>query len=297
VAQAKPAREPPLPAGSAFLKKIISTRTGERDYRLFVPSSGKPRGLVVMLHGCKQHAEDFALGTAMNTVAEKESMLMAYPTQSHVANVSGCWNWFQPEHQERDGGEPHIIAEMTRAVIAEYGLGPRVYVAGLSAGGAMAAVMGTNYPDLYEAIGIHSGLPYRSAHDVNSAFAAMRGAHGHQRPGRGSRPSPALPRQIVFHGTQDHTVVPENAMELMDTVRRAHGGGIVEEQRFSAGSRFVQHSEYLGTDGKVKAETWLIEGAGHYWSGGDPAGSYAKAEGPCASREMMRFFLGRRRER
>ena len=171
----RPTRTPSLPEGCAFLKRTISTHAGSRDYRLFVPSSSTPRGLLVMLHGCKQNAEDFAVGTAMNLVAEAEGVLVAYPTQPRTANPSGCWNWFRPEDQLRDTGEPHIIAEMTRALLAEYLPGKGAFVAGLSAGGAMAAAMGAIYPDLYEAVGIHSGLPYRSARDVSTAMAAMRG--------------------------------------------------------------------------------------------------------------------------
>lgn len=290
----RPARAPLLPEGSAFLKRSISTHAGSREYRLFVPSSGTPRGLLVMLHGCKQNAEDFAVGTAMNLLAETEDVLVAYPTQTRSANPTGCWNWFRPEDQERDTGEPHIIAELTRALIAEYSPGQRVFVAGLSAGGAMAAVMGALYPDLYEAVGIHSGLPHRSARDVSTAVAAMRGV-GETNAGQGATaPLSTLPRQILFHGGSDHIVVPANATALMEAVRRSHPIAQALERRFTSGSREVTHTALVAQDGTVKAEAWLIEGAGHYWSGGDPRGSYAKPEGPNASREMMRFFLGRR---
>lgn len=287
----RPGQEPELPDGSAFLKRSITTFAGSRNYRLFVPSSGNPRGLIVMLHGCKQNAEDFATGTAMNIAAENENMLVAYPTQALPANSTGCWNWFRPEDQGRGTGEPHIIAEMTRAILSEYGLGETACVAGLSAGGAMTAVMGATYPDLYEAIGIHSGLPYRSAGDVSSALAAMR---GHLADNVHPSPAAALPRQIVFHGSRDHIVVPANAQALMDGARRSCPSAQAFERRFTSGSREVRHTELVARDGSVKAEAWLIDGAGHYWSGGDPKGSFAKPDGPSASAEMMRFFLGRR---
>ena len=245
-----------------------------------------------MLHGCKQNAEDFAVGTEMNLLAETEGVLVAYPTQAHSANPTGCWNWFRPEDQERDMGEPHIIAEMTRELIAEYRPGQSVFVAGLSAGGAMAAVMGAIYPDLYEAVGIHSGLPYRSARDVSTAMVAMRGQAGINA-GRVTY-APILPRQILFHGGADRVVVPSNATAMMEAARRSHPSAQALERRFTSGSRQVKHTELVTQDGMVNAEAWLIEGAGHYWSGGDPQGSYAKPEGPSASREMMRFFLGRR---
>lgn len=284
----RPTRAPSLPDGCAFLKRSISTHAGAREYRLFVPSSATPRGLLVMLHGCKQNAEDFATGTTMNLAAEAEGMLVAYPTQASAANPTGCWNWFRPEDQERGAGEPHIIAEMTRALIAQYVPGQRAFAAGLSAGGAMAAVMGATYPDLYEAVGIHSGLPYRSARDVATAMAAMRGQSGMR------SLSSSTPRQILFHGGADHIVVAANATAMMDAARRSHPTAQALERRFTSGARQVNHTELVAQDGTVQAEAWLIEGAGHYWSGGDPRGSYAKSEGPSASREMMRFFLGRR---
>lgn len=288
--QLRPRPQPRLPEGSTFLERSISTSSGGRDYRLFIPSSGVPRGLIVMLHGCKQNAEDFAAGTTMNTVAEVENMLVAYPTQPRSANPSGCWNWFRPEDQGRSAGEPHIIAEMTRVLMAEFALNRRVFVAGLSAGGAMAAVMGATYPEIYEAVGIHSGLPYRSARDVPSAFAAMRGDHRVS----GDRQTPSsMPRQIIFHGSRDSTVVPANARLLIDSARLGHEPAKVLKRQFMSGSRQVKHTEVVGQDGTAKAEAWLVEGIGHHWFGGDPAGTYAKPEGPNASQEMMRFFLGR----
>lgn len=282
--------QPQLPPGSAFLKRRIVTAEGARDFWLFVPSSPGVRGLVVMLHGCRQSGDDFAVGTTMNQEAEKEHMLVAYPTQPQAANAMGCWNWFRPEDQQRDRGEPHIIAEMTRAISAEYGLGQKVFVAGLSAGGAMAAVMGASYPDLYEAVGIHSGLPYRAASDVNSALAAMRGT-----PPTGTAHS-ALTRQIVFHGTGDRTVTPTNAGALMQSVQAAYPAAEPRKRRFMSGSQMVTLVELVEPDGTLRGEAWYVDGAGHHWIGGDPAGSFAKPEGPGASREMMRFFLGRRHE-
>lgn len=285
--------EPEIAKGAVFLRKTQQTASGTRDYRLYVPSSGRPRGLIVMLHGCKQNAEDFAIGTAMNGVAEAEGFMVAYPTQPQAANPSGCWNWFRPEDQRREQGEPHIIAEMTRSIVREYAVDEaKVFVAGLSAGGAMAAVMAATYPELYEAAGIHSGLAHQSASDVPSAFAAMRGGH-HGARNAGPLP-PRPPRQIVFHGSSDRTVAPHNARVLMDGAQLAHGPIDAVTRQFQAGARSVDHIELRASDGIPKAEVWFIAGAGHHWSGGDPAGSYAKADGPNASEEMMRFFLGRR---
>ncbi len=281
--------EPHIEEGAVFLRRNQQTRAGNRDYRLYVPHAAPPRGLIVMLHGCKQTAEDFAVGTNMNAVAQKEGLLVAYPMQNRMANQSGCWNWFQPKDQAREGGEPEIIAALTRTVMKEYGFDKdNVFVAGLSAGGAMAAVMGATYPDLFDSIGVHSGLAYKSASDVNSAFAAMRGA-GTAQPAQHTQRNP--PRQIVFHGSSDHTVAPVNAKQMSEMVRSQHGQGDTLHRRFSAGGRSVDQTLILGLDGAVRTEEWMIEGSGHSWSGGNPQGSYTEPNGPDASLEMVRFFL------
>ena len=213
-------RPPPVPAGAQFLARSFTCAAGTRSYKLYVPASApdRPRGLVVMLHGCKQDPDDFAAGTNMNAVAEAHGLLVAYPGQPGSANASSCWNWFNPADQEREAGEPSIIAGITREIMAEFYLDrEQVFVAGLSAGGAMAAVMGETYPDLYAAVGIHSGLAYRSANDVMSAFAAMRGDAGlppvkpRDRTGSGPRV-----RTIVFHGAVDQTVDPSNAARIVE---------------------------------------------------------------------------------
>lgn len=277
-----------------FIDGSHTNPAGTRDYKLYVPGShaGKPVPLLVMLHGCTQDPEDFANGTGMNELAEETSCLVLYPAQSKSANPSRCWNWFNAVDQQRDQGEPSIIAGMTRAVMEQYPVDPeQVYVAGLSAGGAMATIMGTLYPDLYAAVGVHSGLPFASAHDLPSALAAMKGEFRRaqadaQLPGR---PLPI----IVFHGDQDTTVHPVNADELIaqgarQAARRAAEPGRVPDGH--AYTRTVHHHE----DGAVHAEHWLIHGAGHAWSGGRARGSYTDGRGPDASREMLRFFRTRR---
>ncbi len=250
-----------------------------RRYRLFVPSGHGDRRLplVVMLHGCTQDPEDFARGTRMNPLAQDSGALVLYPAQTTRANRSRCWNWFQPGDQRRDAGEPALLAAMTRHVIATQAVDPRrVHVAGLSAGGAMAAILGREYPELFASIGVHSGLPAGAAHDVPSAFAAMRKASTHG-PAR-----PATPL-IVFHGDHDRTVDPRNGEHLLGTEgHRSIGGGV-------AGRRYTR-TVVTGADGRVRAEHWLVHGAGHAWSGGSSAGSHADPLGPDASREMLRFF-------
>jgi poly(hydroxyalkanoate) depolymerase family esterase len=279
----------PLPKGARFEERTYANAAGSRTYKLYVPSghSGQALPLVVMLHGCTQSPDDFAAGTRMNDLAEEQTFLVAYPAQTQAANASKCWNWFSAGDQHRDQGEPSLIAGITRQIMGDFPVDSRrVYVAGLSAGGAAAAIMGSTYPDLYAAIGVHSGLACGAASDVPSAFAAMRqgGARRHDQFGR------AVPT-IVFHGDRDMTVNPINsdhviaqskaATNLRTTVTRGEAPGGIRY------TRTVQADE----SGRPMLEQWILHGAGHAWSGGSAAGSYTEPRGPDASREMMRFFL------
>jgi poly(hydroxyalkanoate) depolymerase family esterase len=242
-----------------------------------------------MLHGCTQNPDDFAAGTRMNALAEAQGWLVLYPAQAGAANGSGCWNWFRREDQRREEGEPSLIAGMAREVRARYEADARrVYVAGLSAGGAMAAVMGAVYPELFAAVGVHSGLPYGAAHDLPSALAAMRegrGAPQHLAAGA-ARPT------IVFHGDRDATVHPRNGEGVVQAARGALAGaalGRVVRGEVPGGHRYTR-TVYAGAEGRPVVEGWLVHGAGHAWSGGSPRGSYTDPRGPDAAREMLRFF-------
>ena len=280
---------PPIAKGAQFIARSFACAAGARSYELYIPASAptQPNGLIVMLHGCKQNPDDFATGTAMNAVAETRGLIVAYPSQNSSANASSCWNWFSPPDQKRDRGEPAIIAGITRELISEFGIADnRSFVAGLSAGGAMAAIMGQTYPDLYAGVGIHSGLAYGSATDVMSAFATMRGDAP-----RNTHTSRARVRTIVFQGSSDGLVHPSNAERIVAQAAPEEWSRKAVQQRMQVNGRSCTRTEIGSADGGPVVEYWLIEGAGHTWSGGHPSGTHTDVSGPNASTEMVRFFL------
>jgi poly(hydroxyalkanoate) depolymerase family esterase len=259
---------------------------GTRSYRLVVPSSARSArpGLLVMLHGGTQSADDFAAATGMDELAEREGFVVVYPEQSRQANAMGYWNWFEPRHQVREGGEPSLIAGIVRAVAAETGTDPdRTFVAGFSAGAAMAAVMGATHPDLVAGIGVHSGLPHGAARDVGSAFAAMRGG-----------PSPVVANPcptIVVHGDADRTVAASCAAGVVAAALQ-DGPRCTRQETAApaADGRGWTQERWTGPDGRLRVESWTVHGSGHAWSGGRAGGSYTDPAGPDASRAMVEFF-------
>jgi poly(hydroxyalkanoate) depolymerase family esterase len=299
------------------------------SYEIYKPRrrGGESMALLVMLHGCGQTPQDFASGTRMNRLADEHGFLVVYPAQSPAANPLSCWNWFDTANQVRDRGEPGLIAGITRRVAADYGIDERrIFIAGLSAGGAMAVILGHTYPELFAAVGVHSGLPYGVAHDAVSGLDAMRGdlrlpsgpppAAGPSGPwGASDRSDPSVPRRmscpgldapraiptIVFHGDCDTTVAPSNGAAIVAAavmLAERSTGPLIKtvEERQSAGGRELTTVRYRRAEGPPQVEYWVVHGAGHAWSGGSALGSFTDATGPDASAEMVRFFLAQRFE-
>jgi poly(hydroxyalkanoate) depolymerase family esterase len=275
-----------------WLSRSFSNAAGTLGYRLYVPAGHDPAAgaqvpLVVMLHGCTQSPDDFAAGTRMNELADTHGFLVAYPAQTAKANGSKCWNWFRGGDQARGRGEPALIAGIAQQVAADERIDPRrVFVAGLSAGAAMAVILGRTYPDVFAAIGAHSGLPFAAAHDVASAFSAMRASPAGMR----ERPVGGAVPTIVFHGDADHTVASGNGRAIAgDATTGAMQS--TTQAGVAAGGRSYTREVLTDADGRPRVELWTLHGAGHAWSGGSAKGTYTDPSGPDASAEMVRFFL------
>ncbi len=284
----------PLPPGAQLVSDSFACAAGRRDYLAYVPASAHQglQGMIVMLHGCTQDPADFARGTGMNALAEQHRLLILYPRQARGDNAQSCWNWFSPGDQRRGRGEPEILAQMAQDLARKHRVPQgRIFVAGLSAGAAMAVILGQSHPDVFAAVGAHSGLPLGAAKDVASAFAAMNaGPAAVVREGRGA--TPAATPTIIFHGTADHTVNPANAGAIAQAVLAAGPDQtLLDQQSRTVGGRSVQLEITSLMDGCVLLENWRVEGLGHAWSGGQPTGSYTDPQGPDASAEIVRFFL------
>jgi poly(hydroxyalkanoate) depolymerase family esterase len=295
-AATEPATRPaPTPATEGrFVAGRFGTGALARDFKLFIPpgAGSGPLPLVVLLHGCKQDPDDFARGTAMNEAAARaggQPFYALYPAQARDANVAKCWNWFKPTDQVRGGGEAGLIAALTADVIARHAIDPRrVYVAGLSAGGAMTAILGDAYPDLFAAIGVHSGLPRGAARDVPSAFSAMK--QGARMPA-GTAPTGAPVPTIVFHGDRDATVHPVNGEHVVGP----RVAGLALEEEVGRAGRAWTRRRWRDDAGLVRAEHWIVHGGGHAWSGGRSAGSFTDPAGPDATAAMLAFFFAQER--
>jgi poly(hydroxyalkanoate) depolymerase family esterase len=302
--------------GRGWITGTARAAGGSRDFKLWAPATlEKERSvpLVMLLPGCTHNAEDTEEISGMNEVAEANGFLVVYPEQSRMANLLKCWNWFDPKHQARDAGEPSILAAVVAQVRATHSVDPeRIYVAGVSAGGAMASVMGATYPDVFAAIGIVAGTEFGAATNASEgiaamskggpdparqgqlAFAAMRG--GLERKNRRRMPV------IAFHGTADARVNPINADQAIAqwsktnaclAAEHSENGFALTEKvivgQVPGGYGFRRHM-YTEADGRVLLEKWSVEGLGHAWPGSPQASKYGDPKGPKASAEMWRFF-------
>jgi poly(hydroxyalkanoate) depolymerase family esterase len=280
---------PNEPTADELETGLFSCAFGTREYRLLAPKSaqqalaeGRDPPLLVFLHGCRQSAASFETGVKARELAEKKGFFALFPQQSKKANGWGCWNWFRAANQKRDGGEAALIASMARGAQLRLGVSERrVFALGLSAGGSMALALSSLFPEVFSACASHSGLPFASARDLPGALMAMRGGAARQ------GPSPQTPL-IVFQGMEDETVSSVNAQR---SLARAVGREEPHSKTLrKMGGRSVEILSYEDGHGQPRQELWLIEGAGHAWSGGDPAGGYADAAGPNATLEALRFF-------
>jgi poly(hydroxyalkanoate) depolymerase family esterase len=306
---------PTLANAGKWIGGTVTIASGSRNYQLWVPSGydrNKPAPLVMMLHGCMQNPETFAASSGMNEIAEKNNFLVVYPEQTAAANPLKCWNWFDPKDQMRESGEPALLAAIVRQIPTSYQTDTsRVYIAGISAGGAMATVMGATYPDLFSAIGVSAGLEFKAAITVEGGLAAMKqggpdpaqqGLLAFNAMGASARARRRMP-VIVFHGDADPYVNPTNAEQVMQQWAKTNDylannkinnsvtaqpaltleGSVVGGYAYT---RFI----YKERTGRFVMEKWIVKGLGHAWSGSPAAGPFADPKGPNASAEMWRFF-------
>jgi len=289
---------------------------GSRHYKLWVPTTlarEKPAPLLVLLHGCTHDAEDMAEISGMNAVADANQFLVAYPEQSRLANLLKCWNWFEPKHQSRGCGEPSILAAIVEDVRMLYNVdAERVYIGGVSAGGAMAVIAGATYPDLFSGIAVAAGGEFRAATSVAGAFAVLK--HGGPDPieqgqaafvamkdGLARRPRHRMPL-IVFHGSEDDSVNPINADQLIaqwsktnECLAAEYGNRAfalskrVADGKVQGGYEYHRHV-YTDEAGNLLMEKWIVQGLRHAWSGSPKVHHYGDPKGPNASAEIWRFF-------
>ncbi|KIN63754.1 Poly(3-hydroxyalkanoate) depolymerase C [Sulfitobacter noctilucicola] len=283
----RPRRQGAQNAEKGAGRKRYSCRAGTREYLVHVPA-GRAEGVLLMLHGCTQTPEDFATGTGIVNAAVGAGFAVVLPAQSRGDNAQSCWNWFSGADQKRGSGEPAILAGLTAGIAKAHGVPQaKCFVAGLSAGGAMAVILGETYPDVFGGVGVHSGLPYGCARGVNEAFAAMGGSATR----RTAKSDGEMVPTIIFHGTSDATVKMSNGEQIVDdALNRVKGPQTqIVTEGTTAGRAFTAMTS-LDARGRPVAEYWQIEGLGHAWSGGNAKGSYADPKGPDATAEMLRFF-------
>lgn len=301
--------------GGTWMNGTAKSSAGAIDYKLWVPTlyrKDKPAPLVLMLHGCMQNAEELAALSGMNELADKENFLVVYPQQTASANPLRCWNWFDPKNQERDVGEPSLIAAAVRDVRVSHSVdAKRIYVVGISAGGAMAAVMATAYSESFAAIGVIAGPEYKAATSVEGGLAAMKvggpdpnqqGLAAYQAIQKGATTKKRVPL-INFQGSKDPYVNPVNSDQLI--AQWAQTNDLLDDGKDNDsvtaksstetkgavpnGYSYTKYS-YRDTKGRLLMERWIVEGLGHAWPGSTATNRFADAKGPDATAEIWRFF-------
>ena len=315
-------------AGS-WAQGSITNAAGTRSYKLWIPDRYNKKTavpLVLMLHGCTQTPDDFAAGARMNEVADAHNFLVAYPEQPASANPYKCWNWFDPAHQTRGAGEPSLLAAVVNDAQATHKVDPlRTYAVGVSAGGAMASILGAAYPELFAGLAVCAGVEYKAASNVAGALAVQQsggpdpdqqGIQAYQaivvattppaREGRraaAARPRPRPIRVIVFHGALDALVRPVNGEQviaqwaqtndLLDDARDDNSVDAAPDSTITGtvpnGYSFTR-SVYHDAAGQPVLEKWIVQDMKHAWPGGSIAGTYTDPKGPNASAEIWRFF-------
>lgn len=294
---------------------IYSSTGGDRPYFVYTPENyrvGTAVPLVVMLHGCGQTPVDFATGTQMNQLADQNNFIVVYPQQTNAYNRYTCWNWFESDNQTRDSGEPAIIAGIVRTMqnnTSQWTINARrIFVAGLSAGAAMSVILGATYPDIFAAIGVHSGLVYQAASNAKIAARVMQrggpdqveqGHAAHRAMGSFARVVPT----IVFQGTSDYVVNPINGSQVVqqwiETNMLASNGSYAADFNNPSstttgqvpGGRSYSIYTWNNSKGSEVQVYWEVNKLGHAWSGGNSGGSYTDPQGPNASHAIYTFFM------
>jgi poly(hydroxyalkanoate) depolymerase family esterase len=296
-----------MPADTGrFVQEQYDGAGGARSYMLYIPSGydgARQLPLVVALHGCTQSAADLAAGSRLNVAAERDTFLVAYPEQSPDAHPMKCWNWYLPEHQKRDDGEPALVAGITRQVQQQYSVDTtRTFLAGISAGAALAVHTAVAYFELYRALALHAGVPYRAAASMAEALEVLQSGiadpQAHVFPARAqfdiiARTLPV----IIFHGQRDALVAVRNGEQLARqwlALHRVHpdaaSNGGVTTAGTSLGGYHYTRTVHTNEHAQTLVELWLVDELGHAWSGGSRDGTYTDAAGPDATAEMLRFF-------
>ncbi|MGE3287759.1 MAG: PHB depolymerase family esterase [Pseudonocardia sp.] len=297
----RPARPAAAHRPGRWLRDVHAGPAGRRVFDVYVPA-GRRRGrlpVVLLLHGCLQTADEFAHASRFPQVADRNGVLLVVAHQERYHQPRRCWRWYEAAHQERDAGEPGILAGIVAQVLDErerWRADPaRVYVAGISAGGAMALILAAAYPDVFAAAGVHSAPPYRAATRLTEALTAMAGRGSVPHPAAGDRMAPV----VCLQGSEDTVVRPANGDRVIEQwlAHRAaadHGATrTVRSRRFRGrtadGTRYAVRRWYTAR-GRVSLEYWSVQGLEHAWSGGQPGGSFADPRGPRAATVMWRFF-------